>query len=153
MNAHKPVLLKSLNIIKPNFHAFTARFHTKLAKSDLSMDRLTSEEFSEKSYILYCTLERIIKNVDKPATVAPFLTHNLQFLVKSNLQRSDLVVLCDIFYLTLVEHLGHFFDEESHQAWKKFLKFFENFANHALFDVSNVIAFPSPLNTQHSNEI
>jgi len=151
MNSHKSVLLKSIGIIKPNFHAFTARFHRKLVESDISMNTLTAEQFNEKSYILYCTLERIIKNIDNPSSVAPFLSHHLQFLKKLNIQQSDIEPLTDIFYVTLVEHLGRFFNEESHLAWRKVLTYFERYTNDTLFNVSNVVCLSQLSKQKQSN--
>ena len=151
MNSNKSVLLKSIGIIKPNFHAFTARFHRKLVESDISMNTLTAEQFNEKSYILYCTLERIIKNIDNPSSVTPFLSHHLQFLKNLNIQQSDIKHLTDIFYVTLVEHLGRFFNEESHLAWRKVLTYFERYTNDTLFNVSNVVCLTQLSKQKQSN--
>ncbi len=151
MNSHKSVLLKSLGIIKPNFHAFTARFHKKLEQSNVSMKIPSAEQFNEKSYILYCTLERIIKNIDNPSSVAPFLSHHLQFLKKLNIQQSDIKPLTDIFYITLVEHLGRLFKEDTHLAWRNVLTYFERFTNDTLFNVSNVVCLSELMQQKRSN--
>jgi hemoglobin-like flavoprotein len=151
MNSHKSVLLKSLGIIKPNFHAFTARFHKKLEQSDVSMKIPSAEQFNEKSYILYCTLERIIKNIDNPSSVAPFLSHHLQYLKKLNIQQNDIKPLTDIFYITLVEHLGRLFNEDTHLAWRNVLTYFERFTNDTLFNVSNVVCLNELMQQKRSN--
>ena len=152
MNSHQPVLLKSLTIIKPNFHAFTARFHKKLVESNIAMEYLTATQFSEKSYTLFCVLERIIKNLDDPSSVTPFLSHHIEFLKKGNIQQTDIKILCDVFYATLEEHLGHLFSIESQLAWDKALKFFANFANSTVFNISNVISFDQRLNKKTSSD-
>ncbi|XQF93422.1 hypothetical protein ACOBV9_05755 [Pseudoalteromonas espejiana] len=82
MNTYQPQLIKSLNAIKPNFHAFTARFHGKIETSAITMQYPSAAYFNEKSYILYCVLERIVRHLDNPSSVAPFLTHHLQYLKK-----------------------------------------------------------------------
>jgi hypothetical protein len=151
MNTYQPQLIKSLHIVKPNFHAFTARFHAKLEESNITMQYPSAAYFNEKSYILYCTLERIIKNIDNPSSVAPFLSHHLQFLKKLNIQQSDIKPLTDIFYVTLVEHLGRFFNEESHLAWRKVLTYFERYTNDTLFNVSNVVCLTQLSKQKQSN--
>ncbi|GAA60921.1 hypothetical protein P20652_2789 [Pseudoalteromonas sp. BSi20652] len=153
MNPHQPILLKSLSIIKPNFHAFTARFHNKLAESNIIMEPLSAAQFNEKSYTLYCILERIIKNIDNPSSVAPFLAHHLQFLTKRNVHQADIKILCDAFYSTLEEHLGRLFNKERQNAWLDVLKFFENFANNKLFNISNVISFEQRVNQKRLGDV
>jgi hypothetical protein len=152
MNTHQPVLLKSLTIIKPNFHAFTARFHGKLVESDITMGYLTAAQFNERSYTLYCVLERIIKNLDNPSSVAPFLSHHITFLKNVHIQQVDIKILCDAFYSTLEEHLGRLFSVESQLAWQKVLRFFTNFANNILFNVSNVVSLKQQIEKKTNSE-
>ncbi|MEI8621002.1 hypothetical protein P4S66_09085 [Pseudoalteromonas sp. B129b] len=96
MNQQQSALLNNLTIIKPNFHAFTAKFHSKLAQSSIEMNYPTALQFNEKSFTLFCVLERIVKHLDKPASVAPFLAHHLMYLKKAALHTVTLP-----FYLTL----------------------------------------------------
>ncbi|WP_405601331.1 MULTISPECIES: globin [unclassified Pseudoalteromonas] len=152
MKTHQPELLKSLSIIKPNFHAFTERFHTKLTQSCITMSYPTAAQFNERSYTLYCMLERIIKHLDNPLSVAPFLSYQLQFLKNDNIQQSDIKVLCDTFYATLEEHLGQRFSSEKKVAWRKVLMFFENFSNNSLFHTSNVISLEQRMLKKASHE-
>ncbi|WP_235590938.1 globin [Pseudoalteromonas sp. 10-33] len=111
----------------------------------------SAEQFNEKSYILYCTLERIIKNIDNPSSVAPFLSHHLQYLKKLNIQQNDIKPLTDIFYITLVEHLGRLFNEDTHLAWRNVLTYFERFTNDTLFNVSNVVCLNELMQQKRSN--
>lgn len=119
MNQQQSALLNNLTIIKPNFHAFTAKFHSKLAQSSIEMNYPTALQFNEKSFTLFCVLERIVKHLDKPASVAPFLAHHLMYLKKSGASHSDIALLSNAFYETLEEHLGKHFTTESQFAWKK----------------------------------
>ncbi|MBH0037416.1 globin domain-containing protein [Pseudoalteromonas sp. SWN166] len=153
MKQQQSALLNNLTIIKPNFHAFTARFHSKLAESSIEMNYPTALQFNEKSFTLFCVLERIVKHLDKPASVAPFLAHHLMYLKKSSVSQSDIVLLSDAFYETLKEHLGRHFTPESQLAWKKALRYFESFASSTLFDVSNVISLQQRMQQKQSNKI
>ncbi|ALQ08785.1 MULTISPECIES: globin [Pseudoalteromonas] len=151
MNTNQSVLLKSLQIVKPNFHAFTARFHRKLAESGIVMNYPTANQFNEKSYTFYCVLERIIKHLDNPSSVTPFLTHYLEHLNKRNIQQTDIKILCDIFYATLEAHLGQHFCLQSQTAWQEFLTFFENCTNSSLFNISNVISLQQRISKTKNN--
>ena len=153
MNQQQSALLNNLTIIKPNFHAFTARFHSKLAESSIEMNYPTALQFNEKSFILFCVLERIVKHLDRPASVAPFLAHHLMYLKNSNASQNDISLLSDAFYETLKEHLGRHFTTESQFAWKKALRYFESFARNSLFDVSNVISLQQKIQQKQSNKI
>ena len=57
---HQKMLLQSIAIIKPNFHCFTVTFYVQLKRHALTMQWPSSDEISEKSYLLYCSLERTI---------------------------------------------------------------------------------------------
>ncbi len=152
MNTYQPQLITSLHIVKPNFHAFTARFHAKLEASNINMQYPSAAYFNEKSYILYCILERIVRHLDNPSSVAPFLSFHLQHLKKMDVTSKDISILCDTFYDTLSEHLGRFFTEKTQFAWQKALRYFESFANTALFNKSNVVSFEQKVNRLRSNE-
>jgi len=153
MNTQQTALLNNLKIIKPNFHAFTARFHNKLAESDIKMDYPAASHFNEKSFTLFCVLERIVKHINKPSQVAPFLVHHLAYLKKSGATQNDISILADAFYETLKEHLGTYFTHESQLAWRDALNFFEKFANNTLFNVSNVISLQQKIQQKQSNNI
>ena len=153
MNKQQIALLNNLTIIKPNFHAFTARFHKKLTESNIEMDYPAASQFNEKSFTLFCVLERIVKHLDKPASVAPFLAHHLIYLKNSGASQSDITLLSDAFYETLKEHLGKHFNTESQFAWGKALGYFENFASNALFNASNVVSLQQKMQKKQSNKI
>jgi hypothetical protein len=147
----RPLLLKSLAIIKPNFHAFTARFHEKLTTSNVHMGYPTATQFNEKSYTLYCVLERIVKHLDSLSSIAPFLSHHLECLKYKKIKQPDILILCDAFYTTLKEHLGQLFTEKYQTAWRKFLAFFTNFANATLFNVTNVVSLEQRMAQKHGS--
>lgn len=153
MNQQQSALLNNLTIIKPNFHAFTAKFHSKLAQSSIEMNYPTALQFNEKSFTLFCVLERIVKHLDKPASVAPFLAHHLMYLKKSSASHSDIALLSNAFYETLEEHLGKHFTTESQFAWKKALRYFESFASNVLFNVTNVVSLQQRMQQKQSNKI
>lgn len=153
MNTYQPQLIKSLNAIKPNFHAFTARFHGKIETSTITMQYPSAAYFNEKSYILYCILERIVRHLDNPSSVAPFLTHHLQYLKKMNATAKDITILCDAFYDTLSEHLGRLFTSQTQSAWQQALRYFESFANTALFKKSNVVSLEQKISELRSNKV
>ncbi|MEM5512478.1 globin [Pseudoalteromonas sp. AS84] len=153
MNQQQSALLNNLTIIKPNFHAFTARFHSKLAESSIEMNYPTALQFNEKSFTLFCVLERIVKHLDKPASVAPFLAHHLMYLKNSSVSQGDIAILSDAFYETLKEHLGKHFNAESQLAWKKALRYFESFAGNVLFNVSNVVSLQQKMLQKQSNKL
>ncbi|KHM50744.1 hemoglobin [Pseudoalteromonas distincta] len=153
MNQQQSALLNNLTIIKPNFHAFTAKFHSKLAQSCIEMNYPTALQFNEKSFTLFCVLERIVKHLDKPASVAPFLAHHLMYLKKSGASHSDIALLSNAFYETLEEHLGKHFTTESQLAWKKALRYFESFASNVLFNVTNVVSLQQRMQQKQSNKI
>ena len=153
MNQQQSALLNNLTIIKPNFHAFTAKFHSKLAQSSIEMNYPTALQFNEKSFTLFCVLERIVKHLDKPASVAPFLAHHLMYLKKSGASHSDIALLSNAFYETLEEHLGKHFTIESQLAWKKALRYFESFASNVLFNVTNVVSLQQRMQQKQSNKI
>ncbi|MBB1377715.1 MULTISPECIES: globin [Pseudoalteromonas] len=153
MNQQQSALLNNLTIIKPNFHAFTAKFHSKLAQSSIEMNYPTALQFNEKSFTLFCVLERIVKHLDKPASVAPFLAHHLMYLKKSGASHSDIALLSNAFYETLEEHLGKHFNTESQLAWKKALRYFESFASNVLFNVTNVVSLQQRMQQKQSNKI
>lgn len=153
MNQQQSALLNNLAIIKPNFHAFTARFHSKLAESSIEMNYPTALQFNEKSFTLFCVLERIVKHLDRPASVAPFLAHHLMYLKKCSVSQNDIALLSGAFYETLKEHLGKYFTPESQLAWKKALRYFENFASNALFNVSNVVSLQQKIQQKQSNKV
>lgn len=153
MNQQQSALLNNLTIIKPNFHAFTAKFHSKLAQSSIEMNYPTALQFNEKSFTLFCVLERIVKHLDKPASVAPFLAHHLMYLKKSGASHSDIALLSNAFYETLEEHLGKHFATESQFAWKKALRYFESFASNVLFNVTNVVSLQQRMQQKQSNKI
>ncbi|MEL0654206.1 globin domain-containing protein [Pseudoalteromonas issachenkonii] len=153
MNQQQSALLNNLTIIKPNFHAFTAKFHSKLAQSSIEMNYPTALQFNEKSFTLFCVLERIVKHLDKPASVAPFLAHHLMYLKKSGASHSDIALLSNAFYETLKEHLGKHFTTESQLAWKKALRYFESFASNVLFNVTNVVSLQQRMQQKQSNKI
>lgn len=153
MNQQQSALLNNLTIIKPNFHAFTAKFHSKLAQSSIEMNYPTALQFNEKSFTLFCVLERIVKHLDKPASVAPFLAHHLMYLKKSGASHSDIALLSNAFYETLEEHLGKHFTTGSQLAWKKALRYFESFASNVLFNVTNVVSLQQRMQQKQSNKI
>ena len=153
MNTQQTALLNNLKIIKPNFHAFTARFHNKLAESDIKMDYPAASYFNEKSFTLFCVLERIVKHINKPSSVAPFLVHHLAYLKNSGATQNDITILSDAFYETLKEHLGTYFTHESQRAWRDTLNFFEKFANNTLFNVSNVVSLQQKMQQKQSNKL
>lgn len=152
MNIHQTRILKSIYIIKPNFHAFTARLHSKLEQAQLTMSYTNIEQFNEKSYTFYCVLERIIKNLHNPNTLAPFLAHHIQSLKQHNVAASDIDVLCDSFLQTLSEHLGTKFDEQTQQAWQYALNYFTNFTNNQLFNCSNVVSLQQKLAQKQNSQ-
>ncbi|MBB1418280.1 hypothetical protein H5187_13410 [Pseudoalteromonas sp. SG44-1] len=45
---HQKMLLRSIAIIKPNFHCFTVTFHMQLKRHALTMQWPSSDEISEK---------------------------------------------------------------------------------------------------------
>ena len=153
MNKQQIILLKNLTIIKPNFHAFTARFHSKLVESNIEMNYPAASYFNEKSFTMFCVLERIVKHINAPTSVAPFLVHHLAYLKKHAVTQNDITILSGAFYETLKEHLGRFFTHESQHAWRDALSFFERFANNTLFNVSNVISIQKKVQQIHSNEL
>ncbi|MEL0641080.1 globin domain-containing protein [Pseudoalteromonas aliena] len=153
MNLQQPALLKNLTIIKPNFHAFTARFHDKLAESCTEMSYPTALQFNEKSFTLFCVLERIVKHLDRPTSVAPFLAYHLIYLKNQGASKNDIKLLSNVFYETLKEHLGKHFTYESQLAWQEALRFFESFANNSLFNVSNVISLQQKIEQKQSHKI
>lgn len=153
MDQQQSILLNNLAIIKPNFHAFTARFHNKLVESSIKMNYPTALQFNEKSFTLFCVLERIVKHLDKPMSVAPFLTHHLMHLPKNGILLDDISILSNVFYETLEEHLGKHFTAESQFAWKKALRYFESFASSTLFNVSNVVSLQQKMQQKQSNKL
>ena len=153
MNTYQPQLIKSLHIVKPNFHAFTARFHAKLEASNITMQYPNAAYFNEKSYILYCVLERIVRHLDNPSSVAPFLTYHLQYLKKMGVMPKEISLLCDAFYDTLKEHLGRLFTAQTQFAWQKALRYFESFANTTLFNKTNVISFEQKITQLRTSKL
>jgi hypothetical protein len=117
------------------------------------MNYPTALQFNEKSFTLFCVLERIVKHLDKPASVAPFLAHHLMYLKKSGASHSDIALLSNAFYETLEEHLGKHFTTESQLAWKKALRYFESFASNVLFNVTNVVSLQQRMQQKQSNKI
>ena len=153
MNTYQPQLIKSLHIVKPNFHAFTARFHAKLEESNITMQYPSAAYFNEKSYILYCVLERIVRHLDNPSSVAPFLTFHLQYLKKMGVTPKEISLLCDAFYDTLNEHLGRLFTSQTQFAWQKALRYFESFANTTLFNKTNVISLEQKITQLRTSKL
>lgn len=143
INAHdKQLLLQSIAIIKPNFHCFIVSFHSQLKRHSLAMQCPTSDAMSEKSYILYCMLERVITHLDDLRLVMPFIHHNANSLDKRGITNRDLNTLCEVFVDTLRVHLRKEFNPELEHTWQNTINVFKSITANHLFSTTNIV----PLN-------
>ncbi|WP_339689888.1 globin [uncultured Pseudoalteromonas sp.] len=145
---HQKMLLRSIAIIKPNFHCFTVTFHMQLKRHALTMQWPSSDEISEKSYLLYCSLERTITHLDRLLSVLPFIHYHANNLSKSGLTCQDVDLLCDAFIAALKIHLGREFTLNLEQAWRYALRMFNSIVKSYLFNTSNIVAINKSVQQQ-----
>lgn len=151
MNTYHHTLLKrSITILKPNFHCFTITFHNQLTRHTLSLRYPDGKQLNERSYLLYCALERTVTHLTNPTSVVPFIQHHANILAKLGLCEQDLPTLCEAFLVTLKIHLGRDFSQAMQQAWHYALRFFKSVVNSYLFTKTNVIAINANTAHQHS---
>ncbi|WP_064667630.1 globin [Pseudoalteromonas prydzensis] len=148
---HQKILLQSIAIIKPNFHCFTITFHVQLKRHALTMQWPSSQEISEKSYILYCSLERTITHLDCLLSVLPFIQHHANILSKSGLTSEDVDLLGDAFIAALKIHLGNEFTPQIENAWRYAVRMFKSIVKSYLFNTNNIVAINKSVQQQMSS--
>ncbi|MDQ9091352.1 globin [Pseudoalteromonas haloplanktis] len=148
---HQKVLLQSIAIIKPNFHCFTVTFHVQLKRQALTMQWPSSEEISEKSYLLYCSLERTITHLDSLLAVLPFIQHHANILGKTGLTSQDVDLLGDAFIAALKIHLGREFTAKLESAWHYAIRVFKSIVKSYLFNTHNIVAINKSVQQQMSS--
>ena len=137
---NKKQLLKSINIIKPNFHCFTFTFQMQLKRQPLLMQCPSSEALNENSYLLYCALERTIMHIDNLRSVTPFIHHHAYNLSKLGLGYQDIALLCNAFLASLKIHLKDYMSPSLEQSWRQAIRIFTNIVTSYLFKTSNVVS-------------
>ncbi|CAM3961649.1 MULTISPECIES: globin [Pseudoalteromonas] len=148
-NDQQKLLLQNIAIIKPNFHCFTVTFQVQLKRQALTIKCPSSNAISEKSYILYCALERTLSHLDNLSMVTPFIEHHANNLAKLGISNTDVNLLCDAFYNTLQIHLGNHFTHKAQIAWSYSLRLFKNIVKSYLFNFSNVVAINTQIHKSH----
>ncbi|CAM4359567.1 globin [Pseudoalteromonas ostreae] len=148
---HQKILLRSIAIIKPNFHCFTVTFHVQLKRHALTMQCPSNEEISEKSYLLYCSLERTISHLDRLMSVLPFIHYHANNLSKSGLTCQDVDLLCDAFIAALKIHLGREFTPNLEYAWFYAVRMFNSIVKNYLFNSNNIVAINKAAQQQMSS--
>ncbi|MGO2479525.1 MAG: globin [Pseudoalteromonas sp.] len=137
---HHTLLKRSIATLKPNFHCFAITFYNQLTRQPLSLQYPSGEQINERSYLLYCALERTIMHLDTPPNVIPFIEHHANILAKLKLAEQDVPTLCSAFMTTLKIHLGRDFSQAEQQAWQYVMRFFNSVVSRYLFSQTNVIA-------------
>ncbi|MDN3378015.1 MULTISPECIES: globin [unclassified Pseudoalteromonas] len=136
----KKQLLRSINIIKPNFHCFTFTFQMQLKRQPLLMQCPSSEALNENSYLLYCALERTIMHIDNLRSVTPFIHHHANNLSKLGISHQDVTLLCNAFLASLKIHLKDYMTPTLEQNWRQAIRIFTNIITSYLFKTSNVVS-------------
>lgn len=144
---NKKQLLKSLHIIKPNFHCFAFTFQMQLKRQTLTMHCPSSDALNKNSYLLYCALERTVMHLDNIHSVIPFIQHHANNLSKLGMSYQDLKLLCNAFMATLKIHLKHELTAALEQKWWDAIQVFTSIVKSYLFKVSNVVCL-----TEHSQK-
>lgn len=137
---NKKQLLKSINIIKPNFHCFTFTFQMQLKRQALLMQCPSSEILNKNSYLLYCALERTIMHIDNIRSVTPFIHHHANNLSKLGLTYQDVSLLCNAFLASLKIHLKDDMTPVLEGSWRHAIHIFTNIVISYLFNTSNVVS-------------
>ncbi len=137
---NKKQLMKSINIIKPNFHCFAFTFQMQLKRQPLIMKCPSSEDLNKNCYLLYCALERTIMHIDNLRAVTPFIQHHANNLSKLGLNHQDVSLLCSAFIATLKIHLKHDMTPSLEQSWRYAVRVFSNIVTSYLFNTSNVVS-------------
>ncbi|NMM41222.1 globin [Pseudoalteromonas arctica] len=148
---HQKMLLQSIAIIKPNFHCFTVTFHVLLKRHALTIQWPSREVITEKSYCLYCSLERTITHLDSLLSVLPFIHYHANNLSKSGLTCQDVDLVCHAFIAALKIHLGREFTPSLEQAWRYALRMFNSIVKSYLFNTSNIVAINKAAQQQMSS--
>lgn len=147
---HHTLLKRSIATLKPNFHCFTITFYNQLTRHTLSLKYPSGKQINERSYLLYCALERTVMHLNNPQSVVPFIEHHANILAKLELAEQDIHALSDAFMATLKIHLGQDFSQAVQQAWQYALRFFNSVVSGYLFSYTNVVAINNRGAQQHS---
>ncbi|KTF13476.1 globin [Pseudoalteromonas sp. H105] len=148
----KQLLLNSLTIIKPNFHCFSYTFQMHVKRESLDMLCLSSSKINEKTYILYCVLERIVMHLDDLRTVTPFIKHYANNLSNMGMSYEDTDILCNSFLATLKIHLKGCYSPKLENVWQQAISIFRSIVTGYLFNTSNIVHLNDFINKQQINQ-
>ncbi|MDB2355630.1 MULTISPECIES: globin [unclassified Pseudoalteromonas] len=147
----KQLLLNSLHVVKPNFHCFSYTFQMHVKREPLDMLCLSNSKINEKTYILYCVLERIVMHLDNLRTVTPFIEHYAKNLSNMGMSHQDTDILCNSFLATLKIHLKGCYPPKLESIWQHAINIFKSIVTGYLFNTSNVLKLSDFMNKQQVN--
>lgn len=147
----KRLLLENIEKLKPDFHCFTLRFQQNLVNQPLSIRCPSPQSLSEKSFILYCALERTIYHLDDLPTVIPFIEHHANNLGFLQINEQDIECLSNAFYQTVKETMKNDFSPLLEKAWQNAIHIFVSVVSRYLFARTNVVAINQQFHKQKNS--
>lgn len=121
-------------------------------RESLDMLCLSSSKINEKTYILYCVLERIVMHLDDLRRVTPFIEHYANNLRDMGISYEDTHILCNSFLVTLKIHLKGCYPPKLESVWQHAISIFRSIVTGYLFNTSNIINLNDFINKQQTNQ-